>query len=224
MRKRHALVSGLRFSLFEPDEPRVGVILGTGPSLTAEQIKQVKYLRKFGVNNTHEIAPLDVHLACNVEWYNHYGKPGCPSWIAVDNEHPERLNCAIKHGLDWVEGKWLPGLSTAPDVIHYHHGAGPQIINLALHYGCETMILLGWDMRYPPVGKRHYFGEYPPPLLHYPKTGPHGEFEGLIREMETIRPADYGIEIINCTPESALTCYPCRSLSGYLKDSGLSRD
>jgi hypothetical protein len=88
------------------------------------------------------------------------------------------------------------------------------MVNLALHYGAKVMLLVGWDMRYSE--RRHYFGEYPEPLRHFPKTGPSGELTGLIREMETIKPEDYGIEIINCTPDSAMTCFPSLSLSDAL--------
>lgn len=204
-----------RFKLFSENEARVGVIIGTGPSLTREQIDQVSHLRKFGVNNAYEFG-LDVHLACNIEWWDYYGAdfPGHKwTWDKATAE---------KYGINYIAGRWADGLSTDPNYIHYHHGSGPQIVNLALHYGCKTMLLIGWDMRYS--AKRHYFGEYPAPLQHWPRTGPNGELAGLIREMETIRPADYGIEIINCTPGSALKCYPSRYLSEYLKDSGLSRD
>ena len=200
-----------RFELFSKDEPRIGVIIGTGQSLTIQQIERVKHLRKFGVNNTYEFG-LDVHLACNPEWWDYYGSdfPG-HKWT-WDYE------TAIEHGINHIHGRWADGLSTDPNYIHYHHGSGPQIINLAYHYGVKTMLLIGWDMRYGQ--KRHYFGEYPKPLQHWPKTGKNGEFTGLIKEMETIVPNDYGIEIINCTPGSALTCYPYRSLSESLKDLG----
>lgn len=77
------------------------------------------------------------------------------------------------------------------------------------------MLLVGWDMRHQ--GKRHYFGEYPGPMHHVTKNlGPNGELIGLIKEMETIKPADYDIEIINCTPGSALTHFPQGRLDDYM--------
>ena len=195
----------------------VAVIMGTGPGLTQAVSQATMHLQRFGVNNTLQLG-VDVHLACNVEWWDHYGAearahPG-EKWIAIDDEHPERAACAERWGLRTVRGVWAPGLSTDPAVIHYHHGAGPQMVNLALHYGIRVMLLVGWDMRYG--AQRHYFGEYPTPLQHWPRTGPNGELEGLIREMESIRPADYGIEIVNCTPDSALTCFPMMPLAEAL--------
>ena len=71
-------------------------------------------------------------------------------------------------------------------------------MNIAYHYGCKKIILLiGWDMRFDGkvnrttfTGKRHYFGEDELTEKHWPRTGPGGECEGLIREMETIQPED----------------------------------
>lgn len=207
-----------RFNLFQPDEPRVGVIIGTGPSLTDDQLDLVKPYRKFGVNNAIFKTDLDVHLACNPEWWDHYHdqiKSEAALWTW---DKPT----ADKYGLNHISGRWGPGLSTDPDYIHYHHGSGPQMVNLAYHYGVKTFILIGWDMRYSQ--KRHYFGEYPKELQHWPRTGPNGELTGLIKEMETIKPEGYDIQIYNCSPGSALTCYPSRSLSELLSALNASRD
>ena len=213
-----------RFKLFSETEAKIGFIVGTGPSLTEIVLEQIKPYRKFGVNNAYQVCDLDVHLACNIEWWDTYhddiASHRCDKWT-WDHATAERYR------INYIRGEWGDGLSTDPNVIHYHHGSGPQMVNLALHYGCEVMVLVGWDMRYPPGEKRHYFGEYPAHLQHWPRTGPNGEMEGLIKEMETIKPEDYGIQIINCTPDSALTCFPMmdlsRFISEYLSDSNASK-
>lgn len=151
-----------------------------------------------------------MHLACNPEWWDYYHKDIKDSSIKW-TWHEET---AKKYGLNHINGRWAPGLSVDCDYIHYHHGSGPQIVNIAYHYGVETMVLIGWDMCYRE--KRHYFGEYPKELQHWPRTGPNGELDGLIKEMETIKPEDYDIQIINCSPDSALKCYPLKSISEFL--------
>jgi hypothetical protein len=50
-------------------------------------------------------------------------------------------------------------------------------------------------------------------------TGPNGELSGLIKEMETIHPADYGIRIINCTPGSAMTHFEMMDLTDAIASS-----
>lgn len=217
-----------RFDLFRGHEPRIGVIYGTGPSLTPEIIEQTSHLRRFGANLTYRLG-VDVVLGCNSQFWDHYYDDSlqydCQRWttrpIAKQGVWPE---------VSYIEERWEDGLSTDLAYICAHHGSGPQVVNLAMHYGCKVMLLVGWDMRYPGkvsdreyTGNRHYFGEYPKELQHWPRTGPNGELSGLIREMETINPSDYSIEIYNCTPGSAMKCFPFRSLSGYLSDSGLSK-
>lgn len=200
------------------------IIVGTGPSLTPEVIQTIKGsgLPLFGCNNAFKLG-LDVHLACNWQWWDTY-------WNEIKDDPCEkwtpRKESAEKYGINYIEERWEPGLSKDRSYICAHHGSGPQIVNIAYNYGVKRMILVGWDMRYPGkrtdreyTEKRHYFGEYPQNLQHWPRTGPNGELTGLIKEMETIKPEDYGIEIINCTPGSAMKCFPYQSLSECLKNS-----
>jgi hypothetical protein len=106
--------------------------------------------------------------------------------------------------------------------VHAHHGTGPQLVNIAYLYGCTRLLLVGWDMRFwgkvdrYHYDKRRYLGEDPLTENHWPMTGDNGEMSGLISEMETIRAKDYGIEIINCTPESAMRHYPMARLEDVL--------
>lgn len=195
--------------LFSENEDRIGLIVGTGPSLNPEQFKNTK-LKKFGCNRAFEF-DLDVLAATNYQFWDYYWPQikdlRCDKWTPYKPT-------ADKYGIRYIQEKGLPGLSTDPVYIHHHHGSGPIILNIALHYGVKTMLLVGWDMRHH--GERHYFGEYPEPMHHITKNlGPNGELIGLIKEMETINPADYGIEIINCTPGSALTHFPQGRLDDY---------
>jgi hypothetical protein len=192
------------FNLFSEDEPRIGVIIGTGPGLTQEQLNKVSHLRKFGANRAFEFG-LDVLHACNYQFWDYYWSEvkdlPCHKWTTRP-ELKDKLD-----GLNYIEERWIEGLSTNKAYIAAHHGTGPQLVNLAYHYGVKQMILIGWDMRHK--GKRHYFGEYPQELQHFTRNlGPNGELLGLIKEMETIHPERYDIEIINCTPGSAMTCFP----------------
>jgi hypothetical protein len=198
------------------------IVAGTGPSLTQDVciLCNNSGLPIYGCNNTWTALNLDVFLACNPEYYDHY-------WERIRFNPMKKYTwdkaTAEKYGINYIAGRWADGLSTDPNFIHYHHGAGPQILNVALHHGFQRMLLVGWDMRYPGkidrynfTEKRHFFGEDSLTKKHYPNTGPNGEFTGLIKEMETIKPEEYGIEIINCTPNSAMTCFPFGNLKDYL--------
>jgi len=197
-------------------EGQTAIIIGTGSSLTTDQIVTAKYyqdagaVKLFGCNRAFEFA-LDVLHGCNYQFWDYY-------WPEIKDLRCDKWTTrpGLKYeGLNYIEERWIDGLSTDKSYIAAHHGTGPQLINIALHYGVKKMLLIGWDMRHS--GKRHYFGEYPQALHHVTKNlGPDGELLGLIKEMETINPDDYGIEIINCTPNSALTHFPMGNLDDHI--------
>lgn len=212
-----------RFKLFSEDEPRVGVIVCTGPSLTQGQLDKVKHLKRFGANRTFEF-DLDVIAGCNWQFWHHYWDQikdyRCHKWATLDYEK-------VKHfpGLNYIQAKFMDGLSRDKSCIAHHHSTGPQLLNIAYHYGCKVMLLIGWDMRYPGKvdrytynGKRHYFGEDELTKNHWPiNVSGDGTMNGFIKPVLTINPEDYGIEIINCTPDSALTHFPSMSLDDALE-------
>jgi len=187
-----------------------GIIIGTGPSLSEGQIawalrQQKRGVKLFGVNNVYQMVPwIDCLLSCNIEWWDWYWnedkllrRAPFDKWT-WDKATADR--CAIK----FIQGKWGDSLSTDPTYIHFGHASGYQILGLAYHYGIRHMYLLGYDMKYPPGEQRHFFGEYPQPLLHFPQTGPNGEFTGLIKQFETIDEESLGLKVWNLSPGSAL--------------------
>ena len=156
----------------------------------------------FGVNNTFNDFLLDVWIACDPLWHDMY------SPVAGDFHrwHWDREICE-KYGYHYIEGRWGDGLSTNPEYIHYGHSSGYQALNLAVHYGCNPIFFVGYDMHYR-GDKRHYFsglsdenGEYPQHLRKF------STFDGLIKCYETIAEQKGLPEIYNATPGSALTCF-----------------
>jgi len=101
------------------------------------------------------------------------------------------------------------------------------LLGIAYRYGVREMVLAGYDLRYPKDydgvkqiagGDRHSFGEYPPELQHGTKygIGAGGELNGLLACYRTIRPSNYGIRIINCSPGSALDFFETGRLEEWL--------
>lgn len=203
-----------------PNKP--GIIIGTGPSLSDAQIRWATYKQHndgwylFGVNNVYQrVSNLDVHMACNPEWWDEYhwsdwrlreGNFDKWTWDKPTSE---------KYEINYIKGIWADSLSKDPAVIHYGHASGYQILGIAYHYGIREFYLLGYDMAYPPGKPRHYFGEYPASLYHNPKTGPNGEFTGLIKQFETIDESDLGINVINLTEGSALNHFKKGRIDDY---------
>ena len=97
-----------------------------------------------------------------------------------------------------------------------------MLLNLAILYGCKKLVLVGHDMKFaedykpqkqdPGSIPRHYFGEYPKKLQHWPSVKVRqGILDGLIEAYEGIRDdidsRQISVDIVNCTPDSALKVF-----------------
>jgi len=93
-------------------------------------------------------------------------------------------------------------LSVKPNGLQTGMNSGYQAINLAVLLGVTTIVLLGFDMKPARDGKMHWFGDHPL------KTNP-AVFSAMLQHFpKTLSPLrQLGVEVINCTPDSALTCY-----------------
>lgn len=89
--------------------------------------------------------------------------------------------------------------------------SGAAAIELAADMGAKRIILLGYDCQHT-GGKRHWHGDHPKGagsgnagnIAKWPAI-----FNRLARSLK-------GVEVINCTRETALTCFPRASLEGAL--------
>lgn len=208
------------------------IIAGTGPSLTPDAINAINdsQVPVFGVNNTYQVLNLDVLLACNPEWWDYYypRDTRLSQWCNRASAWTWDADTAKRYDIGHCVGSWGDGLATEPGRIHYGHSSGYQLINLAFStFNITELILIGYDLRYPagyngatqdPGGPRHFFGEYPGPLQHWTRLnmGAGGELNGLLDCYRTIDPAQYGIQIINCSPGSALDFFETGNLYDYL--------
>lgn len=97
------------------------------------------------------------------------------------------------------------GLSGARDRITYGGNSGHQAIHLAYNLGASRILLLGYDFG----GQGHWFGDHPQPLF----SG--HNFDMWLTEMAYLAQAlaGKGVEVINCSRESAITCFPRKTIA-----------
>jgi hypothetical protein len=189
--------------------------IGTAPSLTLEQIDiaRRKGFRLFGCNNVYQIVPdLELLYGCNAPWWDEYWNQGAAEHRA--EKWTTNRSAAERYGLNWIEEREGDGLCTVPNIIHHGHGGGFSLLSMAHKKGARRVVLLGYQLRYARdydgpakrIGSqpRHYFGEYPTQLQHWPSVHIRdGEHVELVRLYKTV--ADQGlVELVNCTPDSAL--------------------
>lgn len=177
------------------------VCIASGPSLTSQDVELVRQWRNAGegrrvivVNTTYQAAPwADELYAMDRAWWNMYGKD------AVESFKGERTAP-------------LRGIPTAK-FRQFDHGknSGLGAIALAVSRGAKRVILIGYDGQYAQDGRRHHHGDHPKGL------GNAGSVARWPREFDRAARRFAGIEIINCSRETALTCWPRMSLEQALE-------
>lgn len=201
------------------------LILGSGPSLTQAD---VTYARRhvaltIAVNDSYLYAPdADVLYAGDEQWWRHHQYCRAPH-IYQGRKYPAftgLLRCAVSalgasfdaDVLKFGQGPQM-GLSLDPTKLATGKNGCYQALNLAVHLGGTGAVLLGVDMQDGKIYRDgawrpsdHFFGRHiddskPPYALCRQR------FATLVQPL-----ADIGFTVVNCTPGSALTCFPMQPL------------
>jgi hypothetical protein len=164
----------------------------------------------------------DALYGCDSRWWNeHKGCMGFEGerWSTHDDGKSTANNktqVANDYGVNLVNGAQGVGFSTDQGLIHYNDNSGFQALNLAILFGSRYIVLVGFDMRHV-GGKSHFFGDHPKSLYQRP------EYQSFVNKFDKATPPE-GVQIINATPDSALTCYPMMGLEDALENYSLHRN
>jgi hypothetical protein len=196
------------------------VILASGSSLTVAQCEAVRAWRRaqptitsrprrvIAINTTFRRAPwADVLYACDETWWRAYHEEARGSFLGelwTQDEQARRYR-----GVSVVPSRDAPGLSPIPGVVHQGGNSGYQAIGLAVQAGARRIALLGYDYHGP-----HWHGAHPAGL-----TNPSDDL--MARWVGRMVPladdcARVGVDVVNCTPASALRCFRTASLDDVL--------
>ena len=212
------------------------VILAGGPSLKGFDTSALRLRQSCGcvahgrtipriicINDSWRLAPrADVFYHCDTQW-----------WDAQIAMNPRSLDGmlsfheAIYRGF-WVCGNGLwyadhpqvhglrfngqSGLSDDPAALRHGSNSGFACINLAYLFGAKRIVLLGYDMHVEQGGRTHWHDQ--------PRAD---GFAGIIKDsflpcfdslVEPLKAA--GVEVLNATPGSALTCWSMVTLEEAL--------
>jgi len=124
----------------------------------------------------------------------------------------DKQNAILPGGVEVWRSVDLPGLSRRYGVLHRGKNSGYQAVNLAYLLGATVIILLGYDMR----GSGHFFGRHPEPLRRC------RDYSAFVARFRTIDPSEYGIQIINCTPDSGVDAFERANLADILWKKGVT--
>lgn len=176
------------------------VIIGSGTSLTKSDVDYVQGKAKvIAINDNYKIAPwADILYYCDMSWF-------LQNIDGVIDFKGEVVT--ISKGLadtHYKAGERL-GLNIAPDVLCTGLNSGYQSIDLAIKRGASRIFLLGYDMKCNPDGKKYWHEDR--------KVMVNSPFGDMIKAFESIK---INIPIINCSRDTALTCFPRASIQSVL--------
>jgi hypothetical protein len=184
------------------------IVAATGPSLSVEVAEHVEDSGKrvIAVNDAYRLLPhADVLYACDAKWWEVH--KGCPDFAGERwSSHEaggsnDKTIAARDYGLHLVPGRSGDAFRT-DGMVAYGGNSGFQAVNLAILFGAVRIVLVGFDMR-ETGGKRHFFGDHPRPL----RNG--GCFRRWAERFATAaRQLPSGVEIVNATLNSGITCFP----------------
>jgi hypothetical protein len=184
-------------------------VVGGGPSIADLDVEKLRHKNIIVTNNAYQLVPWAQYLyfmdaGPNTFYDIHKDKLHTFKGQIVTTAH--QLS-GHKEFIYLPQGKY----SLEMDSMHRGSNSGQGAIQLAAKLGAKEIILLGFDMR-KVDGKNNYHNEHKQRVRdnlyetdHIPKT-------------ETLKPFldSHGIKVINCTPNSALKCFPIEPLEEWI--------
>lgn len=167
------------------------ILLAPGPSMSQSFADSVRGCRVGVVNNCFELAPwADFLAATDVKWWLRYPQA---RKFAGRKFSPNRIG----EGVEQVRTARITSACNS----------GVLALECARRMGAKRILLLGFDM-----GLGHYFGQYTNGLGNTTKERRvvhHAQFAAWAK-------ANKKIEVLNCTPGSALQAFPMARIEDYL--------
>lgn len=199
--------------------------VATGPSLTQADARYLRgKLPVIAVNDAHLLCPwADVLYSSDHRWWFHHD--GVPKFAGRKYGVGRDVGKADPYDdfpeIQILMNTGVQGLELDPIGLKTGMNSGYAAINLAVHLGATKILLLGYNLSYL-FGKAHFFGNHPQPLQPSieAKKQPKDLYPSFLRNFETlVEPLKQAqIEVINCTPRSALTFFPIQSLRDVLPE------
>ena len=200
------------------------VCLGGGPSLTTEQVEKVRQAREQGaplrviaINNAYELAPwADVLYFADTDWHEqHRSREAFRAFkglkVSIEPTGARIGDPDVLMLRNMSYRKVRPDFSEEPDTLATGSNGGFQVVNFSVLAGALRVLLLGYDMKPAKDGRTNWH------KAHRSRTPP-GAYKSFRNAFKRLPPilARLGVEVVNCTPDSALEYFPRRHLEDEL--------
>ena len=190
---------------FTPDlRGRTAVVIGGGASLTKDDCDYARASDAvlIGINDAYRMVDVDILYASDYSWWkNHWEAVKSVQCMKVSQTHGNRPLPDLPLWL--VEGQH--GVDMGSKRLQFGANSGFAGVHLASLWNAAKIALLGFDMSMK--GKRHWFGDHPGDM------NKKSNYETWVANFER---ANCPTPIINCSRETALTCYPRANIQEVL--------
>lgn len=193
--------------------------IASGPSATPAAAARLRgRCRVMCVSNAYELAPwADWMFAADRAWWDQYGS-GTAAFAG------ERWSM----GVPARPKPWQAGLKLVPrgagGVPAEANNSGLMALHLASLLGAKRVLLVGYDLCEPtpeqlaaagldPSRSAHFFGDHPPALRRF------NRYPKFVAAFDQAAPAiaAAGVAVVNCSPITALSCFPKAPLEEALR-------
>ncbi len=185
------------------------ILLGSGPSLTADDVDRCRAIPNtavLAISDTYRLAPwADVLYSPDARWWEwHQDALALPCRkFAIQT---------VRSGVTRIAPGHRTLLETDPHYLSTGGHGGWQAINLAVHLGAASLILLGYDMQPDPsnADRHHFFGEHPNNThVRYSQWLP--LYDDLPRQLAAV-----SVTVVNATRSTAIRTVPRVSLAAAI--------
>lgn len=197
---------------------RTVAILASGPSMSQATADACRLVPTIAINDTLLLAPWAAMVyAADSEWWTHHPRPEVRAAIAGFEGLKVGATMDDVRGVLRLKISYAPrgdshaGFDGDPGCIRTGGNSGYQAVHIAAHAGAARILLCGFDM-----GGLHWHAEHEPPLrTTIPETYPRwvARFGTLAAALAARK-----VAVINCTPGSALACFPFMDLEAALAE------
>ncbi len=187
---------------------RTVAVLASGPSMSQAVADAVRHLPRIAVNTTYQLArDAEVVYASDATWWAKHPEAALGPGIKASIELVPRHAPKFPYDVVVLRNTGVQGFDPDPACLRTTGNSGGCAIQIAVHARAARILLLGFDMR-----GGHWHGPHPKGLSN-PSSGFLERSAAAIARMARMIT---GVEIINCTPGSALRCFPMMSLDEAL--------
>lgn len=193
-------------------EARTIAVCASGPSMSAAIAEQLRAadVPMIVTNSTFRLAPdAAVLYAADAAWWTHpdnadaFAFAGHKVTLSYEETRP-----LLQRGVLALRRDNSESYSDDPSCLATLGNSGAQAIQLAVKTGAARVLLLGFDFR-PGAEKCHWHGAHPAGLR---ATDP-DLYASWAKRLARVAPALLERScVINCTPGSAIDCFPMSTL------------